>query len=200
MQSVLARVSVSRWITQGWDLFLKDIGTFALIGVVSLLFLHIPFVWGPVWSAMIYAALRLLETGRVSIDDYFEGFRFFLPALLASLLIMLLTFLGLLLLVIPGLVIFAMYIFTFAYVTQSGQDFGSAMRASRQAASRDYFGFTLFMLALAGLNLLGALFFYVGLVFTLPVSACAVAIAFREFQGLPTQPSPPPPSQPITVV
>ena len=199
MESMPFRVNISRWITEGWNLLLIDIGNFALIGIVSLLFLHIPFVWGPVWTAMIYAALRLMDKGRISIEDYFEGYRFFIPAILASLLIMLLTLVGLIFLIVPGLVVFSMYLFTFPYIAQEGNDFGAAMRASRQAASRDYFGFTLFMMALVALNILGALFFYVGLVFTLPLSAASVAVAFREFRGLPAAATTPAPSKPIVI-
>ncbi|HEY3128637.1 MAG TPA: hypothetical protein VGL91_04220 [Acidobacteriota bacterium] len=191
MQPVVFRVSISRWITDGWNLFLKDIASFALIGLFSMVFLTVvplPFLWGPVWTAMAFASLRFIERGQISINDYFEGYRFFLPALFASLLIFLFTLIGLIFLIIPGLVILAMYMFTYSYISQNEQDFWQAMRSSRQVVSHDYFGFTLFMLALIFMNFLGMLFFHVGLVFTLPVSAAAVSVAFREVQGLPIAP------------
>jgi len=161
---------------------LKDMGTFALIGLFSLVFLHFPFVAGPVWTAMAYAAVQFLERGRVTLNDYFNGYRYFIPAFLASVLIAVFAAIGLIFLIIPGLVILAMYQFTFTFICQ-GQDFWEAMRSSRRVVSQDYFGFTMFMLVLVLVNFLGALFFYVGLVFTLPLTACALVIAHREIQG-----------------
>lgn len=202
MEPVAARISPSRWITEGWNLFLKDIGNFALIGIFSTLFLSVlPFIWGPVCAAMVFAAFRFNERGHVSLGDYFEGYRFFLPAFLAGLLITLLTLLGLILLIIPGLIVFSLYLFTFSYICHSDQDFWQAMGSSRRLASQDYFGFTMFALALILINFLGMLFFYVGLVFTLPVSACAVALAFRELHGLPAAPplEAAPPAPPIVI-
>jgi hypothetical protein len=204
MQGPIFRASISRWITDGWNLFLQDVASFALIGLFSMVFLTIvpfPFLWGPVWTAMTYASVKFIERGQISIHDYFEGYRFFLPALFASLLIFLFTLIGLIFLIIPGLVILSMYLFTYSYIAQNNQDFWQAMRASRQLVSRDYFGFTLFMLTLIFLNFLGMLFFYVGLVFTLPVSAAAVALAFREAEGLPVLPptTAPAPTKPITI-
>ena len=185
MEPVVFRVSISRWITDGWNVFLKELGTFALIGALSTVLLHIPFLWGPVWAAMLYAASRLVERGRATANDYFDGFKFFLPALLASLIAGILSLIGLILLILPGLIIITMYLFTPLFICEQKMDFLEAMAASRKMVSRDYLGYTLFMLTLLLLNLLGMAFFYVGLVFTLPVSACAMALAYREALGLP---------------
>ncbi|MGI8782893.1 MAG: hypothetical protein ACR2L2_04475 [Acidobacteriota bacterium] len=192
MENIAFRVSIGRWITEGWNLFLRDIGTFAVVGVASTVILSVlfPFVWGPVFVAASYTALRLIERGRVTPQDYLEGYRFFLPALLAGFLITIFSFLGLILLIIPGILIFSIHLFTFCFMSEKGLNFWEAMRASRRVAATDYFGFFMFAVVLGLLNLLGAMFFYVGLVFTLPVSACAVAVAFREAVGLPAAPAP----------
>ncbi|HEY2930107.1 MAG TPA: hypothetical protein VGK99_00045 [Acidobacteriota bacterium] len=183
MQPTVFRVSISRWIGDGWNLLLKDIGTFALIGLFSFVFLHFPFLAGPIWTAMAYAAVQFLERGRVTLNDYFHGYRYFLPAFLASVVIAIFATIGLIFLIIPGLVILAMYQFTFIFICQNEQDFWEAMRSSRRVVSQDSFGFTMFMLVLVLINVLGALFFYVGLVFTLPLTANALVIAHREIQG-----------------
>lgn len=191
MENIAFRVSIGRWITEGWNLFLRDIGTFAVVGIASTVVLSVlPFIWGPVFAAASYAALRLIERGRVTPQDYLEGYRFFLPALLAGFLITIFSLLGLILLIIPGIVIFATHLLTFCFMSEKGLNFWEAMRASRRVASTDYFGFFMFTVVLGLLNLLGAMFLYVGLIFTLPVSACAVAVAFREAAGLPTSPAP----------
>jgi uncharacterized membrane protein len=152
-----------------------------------------------VLAAMVHFSLRFLDGNGATITDYFEGYRSFIPALLCSLIIMLLTLVGLIFLIVPGLVIFSMYLLSFAFVGGSGVDFWQAMQESRRVTSRDYFGFTLFMLALFGLNLLGFCFFYVGLVFTLPVSACAIALAYRDAVGIPAAAVTRAPSGPIII-
>ena len=201
MEPVLFRVTISRWITEGWNTFLRDTGTFALVGIFSTIILTVPsyLLWGPVLTAMIYFCNRFLEGRGVTLKDYFDGYRTFLPALLSSFIIMLLSGVGLILLVVPGLVIFAMYLPTFAVLASGSNDFWQAMRDSRRVASRDYFGFTLFLLALLGLNLLGALFFYIGLIFTLPVSACAITLAYRDAVGLPSPTVDPVTTSPVVI-
>ena len=54
------------------------------------------------------------------------------------------------------------------------------MESSRKLVSRDYFGFALFAALLLLLNLLGVLFFVVGSLATISISALAVTAAYRD--------------------
>ena len=72
-----------------------------------------------------------------------------MPALVASLVIAVFTFAGTLLCIIPGLVVAAMYKFTYLFIVDKRMDFWPAMQASHAIVKQDYFGFTMFLLALA---------------------------------------------------
>ena len=123
-------------------------------------------------------------TGRnADFGDLFKGFNFFMHSLVASLLIGLFTFLGTLALIIPGLVIAAMYKFTYLFIVDKRMDFWPAMQASHAVVKNDYFGFTMFLILAFLVNVLGFLCLIVGLLVTVPVTFAAITIAYKEIVG-----------------
>lgn len=58
------------------------------------------------------------------------------------------------------------------------------MEISRQIITKNWFAFFGFACVLFALNFLGALAFAVGLLVSIPVSACAAAIAYKEIMGM----------------
>lgn len=184
---VPGRVSIGAWLNRGWEWTMEDIGWQVLIALISVLFVSIGYilVLGPVCAGTAVAGLRKARNGRLEVKDFFDGFTFFLPALLSSLLIMVFVFVGLIFLIVPGLVIMAMYLFTFHFMVDRNKDFWQAMESSRQMVSRDYFGFTLFTVMLGLINFLGVLFFGIGILLSLPVTWMAVTAAYLDFAGTP---------------
>jgi uncharacterized membrane protein len=120
---------------------------------------------------------------QAEIGDIFKGFNFFVPSLVASLAIMLLTGLGSLLCIIPGLVVAAMYKFTYLFIVDKRMDFWPAMQASHNIVKGDYFGFTMFLLLAALVNILGALCCIVGILVTIPLTFAAITVAYQEIVG-----------------
>jgi uncharacterized membrane protein len=57
------------------------------------------------------------------------------------------------------------------------------MEASRAVVKNDYFGFTMFLLALILVNFLGLLCCVVGLLVTIPLSVAAITVAYKEIVG-----------------
>ena len=123
-------------------------------------------------------------TGRnAEVADLFRGFNFFVPALVASLLIGILSFVGFLFLIIPGLVIAAIYKFTYLFIVDKRMDFWPAMQASHAVVKNDYFGFTMFLILAFLVNVVGFLCFFVGLFITIPVTFAAITLAYKEIVG-----------------
>ena len=125
-------------------------------------------------------SLRLLHFARPYSGLFLLGL---VATLVASLLISVFVFAGTLLCIIPGLVVAAMYKFTYLFIIDKRMDFWPAMQASHAVVKNDYFGFTIFLLAMAGLNLLGALCCIVGLLVTMPVTFAAITVAYKEIVG-----------------
>jgi len=172
-----------RWIGAGWQLVKADIGNFVLLALVFLLLSGVPLIYGPLAAGMHVYCLKKLHGRRAEFADLFKGFNFFVPTLVASIVISLFTFGGTLLCIIPGLVIAAMYKFTYLFIVDKRMDFWQAMQASHAVAKNDYFGFTIFLLAMAGVNLLGVLCCVVGVLVSAPVTFAAVTVAYQETVG-----------------
>ncbi len=187
------RVQIGAWTTAGWDWFVKDFWTNLLVGLLaSVLMSALALLTGPIFAGMANLGLRKNQTGRVAVRDFFDGFANFLPALLASLLIAVFAIVGLIFLIIPGLVIMAMYMFTFHFMVDRGMDFWEAMEASRRLVARDYLGFVLFGIVLGMINLLGLMLLGIGVLFTFPITGYAVTAAYLDSVGTRAAPVAPP--------
>lgn len=130
---------------------------------------------GPVWIPKVF-------NGK-EVGDLFKGFDYFLPSFVAALLIGVFAGIGFLLCIVPGLVIASMYKFTYLFILDKKMDFWPAMEASHSVVKNDYFGFTMFLLAMIGINILGALCCIVGLLVTVPMTIAAITIAYQEVVG-----------------
>ena len=182
---VTVQVQSGRWIGEGWDLVKGDMGSYILLALIFLVLTSaVPVVLhGPLIAGMHIFTTKKLLGRRAEVADLFKGFDFFVPTLVASLLIALFVTLGTLLCIIPGLVVSAMYSFTYLFIVDKRMDFWPAMQASHEIVKRDYFGFTMFIVLLILVNLLGALCCGVGLFVSVPVTWAAITVAYKELVG-----------------
>lgn len=178
-----SRARTGEWMSKAWDWFLEDPWQQLLVGLlaVALLTFSQGLLYGPVVLGLAAVGLRKVRMERLEAADFFQGFKFFLPAFLSGLLVICFSIAGLIFLIVPGLVVFSMYLFTFHFIFDQGQDFWEAMESSRKLVSRDYFGFAFFAVLLLFLNFLGLLFFVVGSLATISISALAVTAAYLDF-------------------
>ena len=174
-----------RWIAEGWDLVKADLGTFVLMAIVmTLVNGAIPFLLQGATTAGFQAAVRKRLRGqKPAVGDLFEGFQFFASTLGAHIVISILVFIGILFFIIPGLVVAAMYNFTYLFIVDKRMDMGTAMRASHAVVKQDYVGYTLFVIALGLLNIAGLLCLVVGLLVTVPITFAAITVAYRDAVG-----------------
>jgi uncharacterized membrane protein len=178
-----------RWISGGWQLIKGDIGLFALLTLVFIVLGSVVpvILQGPMAVGFHYCMMKKIAGRQPGFDDLFKGFNYFVPALVASLLISLLVFAGTLACLIPGLVVAAALKFTYIFIIDKRMDFWPAIQASHAVVKSDYVGFTLFLLAMAGVNILGFLCLIVGLLVTIPLSFAAITLAYREIVGFDEQ-------------
>ena len=181
-------VQTGRWIHVGWEMVKADLGNFVLLALVfSLLSGMVPMViQGPLFAGFHIYCMKKMFDRRAEFADLFKGFNYFVPTLVASLLISLFVALGTLLCIIPGLVVAAMYKFTYLFIFDKRMDFWPAMQASHAVVKNDYVGFTLFLVLLGLINLLGVLCCIVGVFITIPLSVAAITAAYRDIVGFET--------------
>jgi len=185
-------VDIAGWLDQGWRLFWKSPAVYALstaiIGVSLLIFAKIPLLFLLV-SRPLALGLYLVVADQDADRPFqpsrlFGGFAWLFSCLVAAALIAIFTAVGLVFLIIPGLIISSMYIFTGLFIVDRDFGFWSAMESSRRLALNDVMGFLLFYMALILINVFGALCFGVGLFITIPLSATTVYSAYKELAGL----------------
>jgi len=177
------RASGGRWISEGWALVKADLGNYIVISLLFALLSGVPLIQGPLIAGFHIFTMKKLMGRNAEFGDLFKGFNLFVPTLVASLLIGLFTFAGTLLCIIPGLVVAAMYKFTYLFIVDKRMDFWPAMQASHAVVKNDYFGFTMFLILAFLVNLLGVLCCIVGLLVTIPLTFAAITVAYKEIVG-----------------
>jgi len=177
------RASGGRLISEGWALVKADLGNYIVISLLFALLSGVPLIQGPLIAGFHIFTMKKLLGRNAEFGDLFKGFNLFVPTLVASLLIGLFTFAGTLLCIIPGLVVAAMYKFTYLFIVDKRMDFWPAMQASHAVVKNDYFGFTMFLILAFLVNLLGVLCCIVGLLVTIPLTFAAITVAYKEIVG-----------------
>ena len=180
----------------GWDLFRQYptgfVGFCLLNLLIQALLNSLSYVGAvasiavtsPLFMGNFIVSAKLLQGKTPEFRDFFAGFQYLLPLMLLSLVAGLFIGIGTLLLIIPGIYLAVAYMFASYLVVDRRLDFWPAMELSRHTLNPRWFGFFAFMLLLVLLNLAGALLLGVGLLVTIPVSFCAVTVAYAEIFGL----------------
>ena len=178
-------VHAGRWISEGWALVTADLGNYVLLALVfSVLNSAVPVILqGPMIAGFHIFTMKKLMGRHAEFSDLFLGFNYFVPTLVASIVIALFVFCGFVLCIIPGLVVIAMYSFTYLFIVDKRMDFWPAMQASHAVVKRDYVGFTLFLVLLLLVGLLGLLCCIVGVFVAIPVTYAAITVAYKEIVG-----------------
>ena len=182
-------VQTGKWISEAWEIVKTDLPMFALMAfIVAAVGSAVPIVLqGAMAIGFHIAIIKKMRTGKLDLNDCFKGFDYLVPALVAALVIGIFVTFGTLACIIPGLILHAMYQFTYLFILDKRLDFWPAMEASFDLVKRDMMGFTMFALALLGLNIAGMLMCIVGVFITAPISVVAVTLAYRDLVGFEPQ-------------
>lgn len=189
-------VDPSKYLKEGWEIFKSRAGefiVFTLIIVVAMTVfsqLHLPgslagsVVMAPLYAGFIIVVFMLFKGQQVQFGDFFKGFNYFLPLVLANIVMSILITIGMFLLILPGIYLMVSYMFVSIFIVDYRMEFWQAMETSRQIVTKNWFSLFVFVLVLFVINLLGALVLGIGLLVTIPLSVCSVCVAYRDIVGL----------------
>ncbi len=172
---------LSNWLSRGFDNWLLSITGSVLSFFISLV----------IGLGLIRAALAILDGGRPSVEQLVST-KDIGPYFIASLLVALVVTVGLLLCIIPGLIAgFLLQFYGYAIIDRKSDSVTTAPQSTPTGAIRASFEVVaanvgpLILLAVLSflLNVAGALLCGVGLLVTVPVTAIAIAYAWRYFSG-----------------
>jgi predicted Ser/Thr protein kinase len=200
-----ALVRASFWSTLGVTaLVLLLLGATVSCGEVTQSIGHLHFgtslltvlLWGPLMGGLYYFLLKKMRGEHVRVETAFAGFKesvvhLFLAGFVAGVL----TTLGFLFLILPGIYLSVAWFFTLPLVIDKRLEFWPAMRISRRVITRHWWRFLGFLLVLLCFNLAGALACGIGLAYTVPTSFAALMYAYEDIingPGLPPVAAPEP--------
>jgi uncharacterized membrane protein len=189
--------SISDCFSRGWNLVMQDF--WPIIGVNALMFLILTaangmyvgiFLNGVVIGGLYCYFLRRIRNQPATLNDAFTGFALaFVPLMLASLVSSLLTVVGFLCCIIPGIYLTVAWAFTFPLVMDKRLEFWPAMELSRKVVNRVWWGVFGFLILTFLINLLGFLLLCVGVFFTSAVTMAASAYAYESIFNRPKRPA-----------
>lgn len=182
------QIKIGNWFSSGWKVFKKDAGfsiAFAVIaGICYLLLSSIPFagllIWYPIIAGFIIISLMAFGNQTVELKNYLWGFRHFIPLLVFTIVSTIFIFIGLLLLIVPGIYLSVAYLFAPCLIVEKNIDFWPAMEISRKKVNKHWFGMFGFSMVIILLNIVGCLPFLVGLFITIPLSTCIITAAYKD--------------------
>lgn len=211
------QLNVGDALTYGWNKFKANAGVWIGISVIAFvisLVIQLPtgglagFGIGPETSvalslfgsllswivgmilqaAFVNGALREVDGNKPAIGDFFQ-FRNLGAVLIAAILVGIVTTIGFILLVIPGIIATFLLYYTLQFVIDRDQEPVAALKSSFELTSKNVGPLLLLALALVAINFVGALLCGLGLLVTIPVTSIASTYAYRFLTQGPISPA-----------
>jgi hypothetical protein len=180
-----------KYISKGYSIFEKDMGMF--IGYTALYFLitaaagFIPFapifITGPLTAGFFIVARKINKNEPHDFGAFWKGFDFFVPLMIFTLVSTLLGFLAFIALLIPGIYLVVGWVFSVPFIIFGKMEFWDAMEISRKLVTKNWWNIFGFLLLIILINIAGAMVFFIGLLFTVPITFCAIYAAFEDIVG-----------------
>ena len=142
-------------------------------------------LFGPLMGGLSLYFLKRIRGEPANVETAFSGFRHrFLHLFLAGFVMSLLTFLGFVCFVLPGIYLAVAWCFTLPLVIDKRLDFWPAMELSRKVVRRHWWKFFCFWLIVLLMNVLGVAFLIVGTFVTATLAMAAAAYAYEDIFGV----------------
>jgi hypothetical protein len=187
-----APIDISGALSRGWalvrDNLLMLVGATVLGWLVTVGLAFVPVLGWIVGFVLMggldYLFLRRIRGEDVEIGDVFAGFnRAFLDLTMAGLVKWLLTSLGLLLCILPGIYLAVGYVFALPLVIDKKMEFWTAMEVSRRVVHEQWWSMFALVIVLALVALAGFLLCGVGALISVPVASAALMYVYEDLFG-----------------
>jgi len=187
-----ATIDIGKAISRGWALVRDNMGV--LIGATVLGWLitaglaFVPVVGWVVGIVVLggldYMFIRRIRGEVVQVGDVFAGFNLaFLHLTLAGLVKSLLTSLGFVLCILPGIYLGVGYVFALPLVIDKKMEFWPAMEVSRRVVHHHWWSTFALVIVLALIAIVGFLACIVGALVTIPVATASLMYVYEDLFG-----------------
>jgi membrane-anchored glycerophosphoryl diester phosphodiesterase (GDPDase) len=176
-------MDIGKYLSESWNLTIKNVVAMVVadiiatvLGVVTIGILSVPLSMG---VAGMYLAGK--KGARPEIPDVFKYLSRTLPMLGAAILYCVAVVAGLILLVVPGLIFAAWWMYAVPLVAFKGMTVMGAMKKSKEVVrANGTWMHVLFLVIIAVVSSAGSMVFYVGTFFTAPIAIGALVLAYAE--------------------
>jgi uncharacterized membrane protein len=204
MQKV--EVRFGKWIEAGFNLYKNNFGTLVLASVIALVLstITIGLLAGPMIAGLVIVTLQLLrrEVPKPDAGRVFRGFDYFLNSflfitvwgiaiLIGSFILALFPVIGQLLSLFFLYAAQAFLMFGMYLIVDKQLNFGPASRESIKTVQTNFWPFFGLSAIASIIGSIGAVALGIGIVLTIPIQACILAVAYQEIFGRTGQPSSP---------
>jgi uncharacterized membrane protein len=192
-------VNLGHWIEAGFNLYKNNFVTLVLAALIALVLstVSIGILTGPMIAGLIIIVLQLLrkEEPKPEAGVVFRGFGFFLNSflftviwgiaiLIGSLLVGWFPIIGQLLSLFFVYAAQAFLMFGLYLIVDKQMDFWPASQVSIQTVRTNFWPFFGLAAVASIIGSIGAIAFGIGVVLTIPIQICILAVAYQEiFNG-----------------
>ena len=164
------------------------IGAFLLYWVVVMGASIVPFIGrfsqifitGPLVVGLSWYCLGKIRKQEIGVSALFDGFKFFLPALGAYLLITIFTSLGYIALIVPGIILVSAYSLAYFFIIDKNMGPWESMKASFDMTKGYRWRVLAVMMLCSLINILGILCLGIGIFVTMPLATLAFAALYQR--------------------
>jgi hypothetical protein len=187
-----AVIDIGSAISRGWALVRDNmavlVGATLLGWLITVGLAFVPVIGWAVGFVLLggldYMFLRRIRGEEVLIGDLFAGFNIaLLNLVLVGLIKGVLTGLGFLLCILPGIYLGVGYVFALPLVIDKKMDFWPAMEVSRQVVHRHWWSTFALVLVVTLIGAAGCIACFVGLLITVPVASAALMYVYEDLFG-----------------
>ena len=191
-------VKFGEWIQQGWELYKANIGVWIVASLLAIVIsvATLGILSGPMMAGLAWMALVLVDRKepKPQMGDVFKGFDYFLQSflfclvwgiiMLAISVVSLIPCIGPLVVIVFSIVLHTVLMFGLFLIVDKKMEFWPASMLSLNVVKPNFFPF-LGLLVVAGLiGQVGAIACGIGVIVTMPIAVCILAVAYRNVFGV----------------
>ena len=189
-------VKFGEWIEKGFNLYKENFGTLVLASLIAVVLstVTVGVLAGPMFAGMLLITFGLLDKKGPDVGTLFKGFEYFLnsflfvviwgiAAFVASIVVGLVPCIGQLASFFIVFVAHALLMFGLFLIVDRGSEFWPASVESFNKVKTSFWPFLGFSIVSNIIGSIGVIACGVGVIFTLPIQACILTVAYREVFG-----------------
>ena len=191
-------VKFGDWIGKGFEIYKQNLGILIPAGLVAVLLsaVTVGILAGPMMVGLILIVLRLLDGAepKPAVGDVFKGFSYFANSFLfclvwglilfvANLVLAFIPCVGMILSYALSLAVGTLIMFAPFLIAERNMAFWPASMESLNAVKPQVFPLLGLYVVASLIGSVGAILCGIGIVATLPITACILAVAYREYMA-----------------